>query len=132
MKLAIGVDLGGTKIATALVTRGGEVLAARQTPTMALEGADAVFDRIANEVKAVLANAPGEVIGVGIGSAGLVDAETGIVRWAVNLGWKDAPLTPQVARRLNRLPVFADNDANVNALGEGYFGSAVGCRHYVL
>ena len=45
----------------------------------------------------------------------------------------DVPLAAEVARRLDHaLPVFADNDANANALGEGFFGSARGCRHYVL
>jgi glucokinase len=132
--LAIGVDLGATKIATALVTRDGEVLASRHTPTGAADGFESVCQRIAGEVDALIATRTREqVLGVGIGSAGLVDGDAGVVRWAVNLGWRDVPLAAQVARRLSdRVRVFADNDANANALGEGFFGSARGCRHYVL
>ena len=131
---AIGVDLGATKIATALVARDGAVVAARHAPTLPDEGFEHVCQRIADEVAALLAGGRAdEIRGVGIGSAGLVDGDAGVVRWAVNLGWKDVPLAAEVARRLDRaLPVFADNDANANALGEGFFGSARGCRHYVL
>ena len=132
--LAIGVDLGATKIATALVARDGRVVASRHTSTHAAEGFERVCERIAAEVRALIATREArEVAGVGIGSAGLVDSGSGVVRWALNLGWDEVPLAAEVARRLDgALPVFADNDANANALGEGYFGSARGCRHYVL
>src|SRR5688500_18452923 len=133
-ELAIGVDLGATKIATALVARDGSVIASRQAPTLAGEGFERVCQRIADEVAALTAGRDADaLLGVGIGSAGLVDGDAGVVRWAVNLGWRDVPLAAEVARRLDdALPVFADNDANANALGEGFFGSARGCRHYVL
>jgi glucokinase len=133
-QLAVGVDLGATKIATALVARDGSLVASRQAPTLAGEGFERICQRIADEVAALIAGRDvDEMRGVGIGSAGLVDGDAGVVRWAVNLGWKDVPLAPEVAGRLDRaLPVFADNDANANALGEGFFGSARGCRHYAL
>jgi glucokinase len=131
-QLAIGVDLGATKIATALVSRDGAMLDSRQAPTLANEGPDAVCKRIADEVRALTESAPDEVIGAGIGSAGLVDAQTGIVKWALNLNWKDVPLSLASSRHLNNLDVFIDNDANANALGEGYFGSAKGLKNYVL
>jgi glucokinase len=133
--LAIGVDLGATKIASALVRRDGSVLKARQTPTRAGDGAEAVCQRIANEVKALLADAPAgaRVSGVGIGSPGLIDSAEGIVRLAVNLNWDDVPLAAEVAQRVGgKIPVYVENDANVNALGEGLFGSAAGSKHFVL
>ena len=132
--LAIGVDLGATKIATALVARDGIVVASRHAPTLPNEGFERVCQRIADEAAALMVGRRAdEVLGVGVGSAGLVDGDAGVVRWAVNLGWKDVPLAAEVARRLDHaLPVFADNDANANALGEGFFGSARGCRHYAL
>ena len=86
--LAIGVDLGATKIASALVTRAGKVLHARQTPTRAASGVTAVCDGIAAEIRALLEIARGQVLGVGIGSPGLVDASAGIVRGAVNLKFR--------------------------------------------
>jgi hypothetical protein len=129
--LAIGVDLGATKIATALVARDGRCshlgTRPRCPPTAASKG-------LASGLRMKSAH-PGDVrrltrLGVGIGSAGLVDAEAGVVRWALNLGWRDVPLAPEVARKLdNKIRVFADNDANANVLGEGFFGSARDCRH---
>jgi glucokinase len=132
--LAIGVDLGATKIATALVSRDGRVLASRQVPTRPADGFEAISQRIAGEVAAlIVGRRVDEIRGVGIGSAGLVDGRTGVVRWALNLGWDEVPLAAEVARRLDdTIPVFADNDANANVLGEGFFGSARGCRNYVL
>ena len=143
-ELAIGVDLGATKIATALVTRGGKVLASLQTPTLASEGSAAVFDRIAAEIRSLLHSLPlppgegrgeGErrtVLGIGIGSAGLIDNDSGTVVVATNLNWENVPLAREVSRRLNNIATFVENDANANVLGEGYYGSAVGCQHYVL
>ena len=129
---AIGVDLGATKIAAALVTRGGDVLCARQTATLASEGPAAVCDRIAAEIRKHLESAPDEILGVGIGSPGLVDGAAGIVRGAGNLRWTEVHLSKEISQRLNDLPVVIENDANANALGEGYFGSARGCEHYAL
>src|SRR5690348_13538799 len=129
---AIGVDLGATKIASALVDPSGRVLHARQTPTRASDGAALVCDRIAGEVRALLGESPGDVVGIGIGSPGFVDSDRGVVRSAVNLGWTQLPLADEIRRRLDGLPVFVENDANVIALGEGAFGAAAGSRHYVL
>src|SRR4051812_5459095 len=107
--LVIGVDLGATKIASALVTRAGEVLCARQTPTIASQGATAVCDRIATAIRALLEMAQGEVLGVGIGSPGLVDSRAGVVRGAVNLKWTEVPLAREIQQRLSNLPVFIEN-----------------------
>ena len=78
--LAIGVDVGATKIAAALVSVRGQVLASRQAPARAGDGAEAVLDRIATEVNALLAEAPGAVAGVGIGTPGRVNPVEGVVR----------------------------------------------------
>src|SRR5206468_1001878 len=102
------------------------------TQTLAADGAAAVCDRISGEVRALLSNAPRSVAGVGIGSPGLVDADLGIVRGAVNLRWDAVRLADEITRRLDGLPVLVENDANVIALGEGAFGSAAGSRHYVM
>src|SRR5688572_10203085 len=131
-QLAIGVDLGATKIATALVSSEGEVLDARHSPTAAHLGPAAVCDRIASEVRDLLQHAAaGDVIGVGIGSPGLIE-DSSIVRAAINLKWDEVDLGNEIYRRLDDIAVWVENDANANALGEGYFGSALGFDHYVL
>src|SRR5687767_1353146 len=130
-QLAIGVDLGATKIATALVSSKGEVLDARHSPTAAHLGPAAVCDRIASEVRDLLKVAPSEVLGVGIGSPGLIE-NSSIVRGAINLKWDEVDLGREISRRLDGMNVSVENDANANVLGEGYFGSAQGFEHYVL
>lgn len=130
--MAVGVDLGGTKIASALVTSGGRVLAARHTATGAASGPEPVLDRLAGEVRALLAQAPGPLLGVGIGSPGQVIANRGVVRRAVNLGWDEVDLAGATLLRLDApLPVLIQKDANASALGEYYFGAARGCADFV-
>lgn len=126
--LAIGVDIGGTKIALALVNRSGAVLAERRLPTHPRDGADAALDRIAQAVEALQAGAPGRVRGVGIGCPGHVDPAHGVLRYAVNLGWVDAPLRAGLRQRLaEKLPIWVQKDTNAAALGELTFGAAIGC-----
>lgn len=130
--LAVGVDLGASKIASALVTDTGRVLSARQTPTLSQEGPAAVLARIAAEINALLAAAPGPVAGVGLGTPGIVAPSEGIVRNAVNLGWDEVPLVAGVCAALDReLPIFIQKDTNASALGEYYFGAARGCSDFV-
>ena len=129
---AIGVDLGATKIASALVSPAGQVLAARQALTSPEEGPEAVLDRLAAEIDNLARQATGELAGVGIGSPGQVDPAAGIVRNAVNLGWCEVNLAAGVRARLqNTLPIWVQKDANASALGELHFGSGQGCRDFV-
>jgi glucokinase len=128
--LAIGVDLGATKIATALVSRDGRLIASQTTATHAADGPAAVCDRIAGEIAQLKQNARGKIIGIGVGSPGAIDRERGIVRVAVNLGWDEVRLAEKL-RSLADL-VIVETDANANAVGEGMFGSAIGCDSYVL
>ena len=134
---AIGVDVGATKIAAALVTRQGEVLVEARADTAPAEGPAAVVERIAALVIQLAGRAPGPLAGVGIGTPGLVDSAHGIVRNAVNLGWTEVELAEQVRRSLDgRLPsgpasgqpvgVWVENDANIQALGEVVYGAARG------
>ena len=125
---AIGIDLGATKIAAALVTGSGQVLAMRHTPTAAAEGPSAVLDRIArlaNELSAEPAAHPHRLLGIGIGSPGLVDPLAGIVYNAVNLGWEAVPVADELRARLQQpLPVWVQKDGNTSAIGEYVFGAA--------
>jgi glucokinase len=125
--LAIGIDVGATKIAAALVTATGEVVAETRLPTDPAGGVAAVVDRLASAVTNLAGQAPGPVAGVGIGTPGYVDAAAGIVRNAVNLGWVELPLVDAVREQTGgRYPVWVENDANVHALGEYIFGAARG------
>lgn len=125
MNHTIGIDVGATKIAAALVNRAGEVLEARQQPTNPERGPAAVLDDIAALIRQLWSAASAPVAGVGIGTPGQVNGDTGIVRNAVNLGWKEVPLVAAIRARLQaEIPIWIQKDANAAALGEYVFGAA--------
>lgn len=133
MECVIGVDLGGTQLRAILADRTGRVLVEERVLTLADEGPAAVIERIVAVIAKVRAGLPagGMLLGVGIGSPGPLDPETGIVVKAPNMpGWIDIPLRRMIAERVG-LPVELGNDANAAALAEWYFGGGVGRRHLV-
>jgi glucokinase len=130
--LSIGIDLGATKIAAALIDRNGKTLDARLGATQPEQGEEAVFTRIAALANELIAIAPRPVQGIGIGTPGRVDPFEGIVYGAVNLGWEGVDLRSGVRTRLaSDLPVFVAKDANASALGEFYYGAARGVDDFV-
>ncbi|MGS2619441.1 ROK family protein [Micromonospora sp. LZ34] len=127
----VGVDIGGTKTAAALVGPDGGVLERRQTPTPARSGPAAVLDTAARLAADLLdAAGPGPV---GIGTAGTVDPATGTIRYATDSlpGWTNTPVVDALSGRLGR-PVRVTNDVNAAALGECWVGAARGCRDVLL
>lgn len=130
--LAIGIDLGGTKIAGALASRQGEVLAASRRPTEAGRGPEAVLDSLADSIAGLLAQAGGPVAGVGIGCPGLIDPVGGMVLKATNLGWQRLPLLAGLRARLGDAPpLFLQRDTVAGLLGEVAFGAGQGCHDLV-
>ena len=130
-QFAIGIDLGATKIASVLLSEKGEIVSSSQVSTLAEEGPQAVFEKVANQVLELLLQSPG-VVGIGIGSPGKVDSVHGKVFNAVNLGWSEVNLVDEVTRRIPRdLPVWIQKDANLSALGEHYFGACQGLQDFV-
>jgi glucokinase len=118
VSLAIGVDIGGTKIAAGLVSDDGRILSsvAEPTPTDATKIPAVVADlveRLTGEEDAV---------GIGIGAAGFVGEDRQTVRFAPNIDWREEPLGQQVSALVD-LPVVVENDANAAAWGEFRFGA---------
>lgn len=72
-----------------------------------------------------------EVIGVGLGVAGLIDVQTGVVRFSPNAAWREVAVGPHVADRFG-LPWLTENDATAAAYGECRCGAGVGSRHLLL
>ncbi|MGC9500158.1 ROK family protein [Streptomyces sp. WG7] len=112
----IGLDLGGTKIAAALVGADGTVLARHTLPTPATEGAQAVLDALAVGARAVWA--PGAAA-IGVAAAGVIDPATGTVTSATDTirGWAGTALAVGLATRTG-LPVACDNDVRAAAATE--------------
>lgn len=126
-ELAVGLDVGGTKTAAARVAPDGSIVARATLPTPADDMA-ATLDTILEAARAVLSP---DVRAVGIAAAGLVESATGILRFAPNLAWRDAPLVEHLGGALG-LPVVADNDNTAAAWGESRFGAGRGYRHMVF
>lgn len=127
----VGVDLGGTKIYTALADLRGAIAAEERMPTGAVEGPEAVIGRIAQSVRLVMSRVDGAApAALGIGSPGPLDPDTGVVYNSPNLGWNCVPLGEKLQKILG-IPVFVENDANLAALGEYRFGAGQGSRHMV-
>ncbi|HSO11753.1 MAG TPA: ROK family protein [Anaerolineales bacterium] len=131
-KFAIGIDIGATKIASALVSESGRMMHSMQVPTNASEGKDAVMDRVADQVRELMRRSPGEVVGAGVGSPGKVNSTRGIVHDAVNLGWAKLDLLGEISNRMGAsLPLWIQKDTNLSALGEYYFGACRDCDDFV-
>lgn len=123
-RLYCGVDLGGTKVAAGLVDARGKLLHEDTIPTEAAAGFDAVLDRIGNLIEGLHGKARAEgrtVHHVGVGAAGQIELGSGIIRFAPNLGWTDAPFKASLERRIG-LEVSLDNDVRVATLGEYLYG----------
>ncbi len=124
----LGVDLGGTKILTALVDRRGRVLERVRMATPQT-GPDTVVAAIVESVGAVVQQAgiePGGIEAVGVGAPGPSDPVAGVVFDPPNLaGWHDVPLAEMLSGRLG-IRAYVENDANAAALGERWTGAGHG------
>jgi glucokinase len=131
-QLAVGIDIGGTKVAGGLVDEHGTVVgrARRDTPHRSTSPG-VVEDTIVEVVTELLDAAPAPVVGVGIGAAGFVAADRKTVAFAPHLSWRDEPLEANLQRRVP-LPISVDNDANAAAWAEWRFGAAQGESHVVM
>jgi glucokinase len=126
--LTIGVDVGGTKIASGVVDEEGKILDLLKRPTPAANAAGTieVISAAVNEL-----SARNDVEAVGIGAAGFVDESRSAVLFAPNLAWRNEPVARKVEDRTG-LPVVVENDANAAAWAEATMGAGRGQDHVVL
>jgi glucokinase len=132
--LSLGIDLGGTKILTAVINPQGEMLSRDHGVTPAAKGPEGVIQAILESSERALAGASlgmDGVSAVGIGAPGLADTEAGILYTSPNLpGWENVPLRDILQERFKK-KAFLINDGNAAALGEYYFGAAKGISHFI-
>ncbi|WP_159795216.1 ROK family glucokinase [Puerhibacterium puerhi] len=128
MATALGLDVGGTKIAAGVVDDAGRVLASvrRPSPTHDFAAALAVIDEIVESL-----GREHEVSAIGIGAPGFVDNDMSTISLAPNLGWRNVNLGAAVADRTG-LPTVVENDANAAAWAEYRFGAAQGLGSAVI
>lgn len=122
------VDIGGTKIAAALVDRDGGVVRRSEAPTPARAGAGAVLST-ASALVASLRDDAHRLLALGVGSAGVIDPVGGHVLGATDAlpGWAGTDLRGELAARTG-LATTVVNDVHAHALGESRYGAARGRR----
>ena len=130
--VTVGIDLGGTKVATALVEANGNVVTTGRATTGIAADPQATVATITASVKEICASvAEVQVIGVGVGAAGQIDPATGKVRASPNLpGWNNVPLRAELQQAL-RQPVVVVNDVQAAAWGEWRYGAGQGVTDMV-
>jgi glucokinase len=121
----IGVDVGGTKIQTSLVTEAGIVLASHRQETPRKCGADVTLQALESSIKALL-HGQGldirELVGIGIAVPGIVQQETGFVIETPNMNLSGVDLGAHLGSRFD-LPIAVGNDCDLGTLGECWLGS---------
>ena len=128
----LALDVGGTKLAAALVDPTGRIreAARTRTPRGPRTDADALWTALMSLVDIVTASVgPRGVAGVGVGCGGPMDWPTGVVSPLNIPAWRDFPLGPRLAERFATVPVRVHNDAVCVAVGEHARGAGKGQAH---
>ncbi|MGL4655016.1 MAG: ROK family protein [Sarcina sp.] len=131
-KLYVGVDLGGTKIYTALANANGEILREIVMPTEASKGCEQIIDKIKESIRYVSEEVTlKEVEAIGIGSPGPLKVKEGIIAEPPNLPIRDYNIVKDMENEFG-VKVYLDNDANAATLAEYTFGQGVGTENMVF
>ncbi|MEE9199714.1 MAG: ROK family protein [Dehalococcoidia bacterium] len=125
-KLVCCIDIGGTKLLSALCDVDAKVLGRKLEETPEAGGIAPVLDAVAASIEELITWCGADrssILGVGVAAAGPTDPNTGVVLQAPNLpGWQDVPVAQLLESRLG-LPTYVDNDADLAALGEHVYGA---------
>ena len=127
----LGIDLGGTNIAAALVDDGGRIHTRTSIRADASGGADSIIRGLMEVSETLLGGADAFPPSIGIGVPGTVDDEAGVVVFTPNLPLRKVNITRELHERFG-CPVRLGNDANCAALGETVAGGAKGARDVVF
>ena len=125
---AIGIDIGGTKIAGALVDAQGAIVLEERVPSPAGDP-DAMVDAVVGLIERL--SADHEVIGAGVAAAGFIDADQSTIIYAPNISWRNEPFKAKLEAKLN-IPVIIENDANAAAWAEFRYGAGRGYKHMIM
>jgi|ERR1051326_4077721 glucokinase len=129
----VGVDLGGTKILTAVFDEKNRPLAREKRGTRSELGPAGVIERVAECVNEVLASAAiphAAVAALGVGVPGPIERDASTVRIAPNLGWRNVPVGQLLAKRLH-IPVTVINDVQAGTVAVKELGAGRRLKHFV-
>lgn len=129
-RLAIGIDIGGTKIAAGLVDSSGRLLSHCEEKTPVEQGPERIEQVILKLVNHLAKDAPFPPMAVGIGVAGQIDTQSEVIVFAPNLYWHNVPLSVHLQSTLH-IPVHCLNDVRAASIAEWLFGSGKGCDDFI-
>ncbi len=128
---AFGVDLGGTKVEVAVVDAQGAIRQRLKEPTDVKGGPDGITAQIARMIRQLREQGPSSPpAGVGVGVAGQITVDTGVVRFSPNLDWHEVPFRDQLHQALD-LPVVITNDVRAATWGEWLHGAGRGVEDLI-
>jgi N-acetylglucosamine repressor len=116
----IGIEVGDVHLSGAIVNLRGEIRHAVELPLDARDG-ERALSQLDLLVDRLMAGPHRPLLGIGLGTPGLIDTSTGTVQWAVNFDWRDLPLGQHIAERW-KLRTYVVNDSQAAALAEHTFG----------
>jgi glucokinase len=125
---AVGIDIGGTKIAGALVDEDGTIVRDARVATPASDG-EGIVEAVVTLVEELIDGV--EAIGVGVAAAGFIDADQALIVYSPNLSWRNEPLKAKLDAKLS-IPVIIENDANAAGWAEFRYGAGRGSKHMTM
>ncbi len=133
-RVAIGIDVGGTHIKSAVVNEKGALLHHASLPTQSHKSSELILKNILKSFtyhKKWAEKKKFHIMGVGLGIPGIVSLKGMVHRSPHFPAWIDYPIRDELAKKI-AFPILVDNDANMAALGEGWKGAAQKSKHFVL
>lgn len=132
-QVVIGIDLGGTHMFGAVADLGGRILDEIDIKRQGTNG-EQNFQLLAQLIEELLTSQKiggRRIRGIGVGAPGITRHKEGVVKWAYALDWRDMPLRQRLTECFH-LPVTVDNDVNLAALGEWWFGAGQNTQNMIL
>lgn len=129
----IGVKVTEDHLTFALTNLDADVIDRLTLPNPRTEP-EAVAHKVVEGIRSLLNRANiqrGRVLGVGIGMAGIIDADSGTMRTSPILNWENVPFADLIEAQID-LPVYLDNDVNTLTLMEKLYGAGVGSEHFLI
>lgn len=129
----LGIDLGGTNIATAVINEKYEILGRGKVKTRAPRPAKEIAEDMYTAGMAAVENAGlvlADIHSIGVGAPGVINQETGVVEFSNNLQFHSEPLAAMLEEKFGK-KVYMNNDANVAAYGEFLAGCGVGTKDFI-
>lgn len=133
MKLALGIDVGGTSTKLGLVNQEGDLLAETSFPASDYSEVGGFVSALEKNIEVLKSTAPQsiELIGIGVGAPN-GNYFKGTIEFPPNLSWKGITPLASMIKSHFKIPVLLTNDANAAAYGEMLFGAAKGMKDFIV